>query len=375
MTLSDFIEANLSGLIDDWTKYARELSAENIHLTDTQLRNSAREMLLSVAADMRETQTGAEQKAKSLGQRPRSGTGFDRVAQRHADDRLEHGFGINAIVAEYRALRASVLRRWELAAELDAGAFQEMVRFNEAIDQMVAGSVQQYSQRTERIRDLFAGVLAHDMRSPAAAILNGTELLLLDEHLSNVSVRAVANLQRSSMRLKQMIDDLFMFTRARLGDALPIELTQQNMGRICEGAADEVRAACPDAQIDVHLEGELAGVWDGARMNQLLVNLLTNAVRHGSGPVTVKGAGGEENVTLAVCNAGSPIPPNALPTLFDPLTRAGPSPGQRRAASGMGLGLYICRCIARAHGGTIDAESDERGTIFTVQVPRSPSAQ
>ncbi|MEZ2354770.1 sensor histidine kinase [Caballeronia sp. RCC_10] len=196
-----------------------------------------------------------------------------------------------------------------------------------------------------------------------------------DEHLSARSVKAGASVQRSAMRLKQLIDDLFTFTRTRLGDALPVELTQQNMRRICEAAVDEVCAAFPDARIEFQGSGELAGVWDGARMSQLLVNLLTNAVQHGAGTVTVTAAGDGEQITLAVANGGAPIPVDALPTLFDPLTRAGPSPEHRRASRGMGLGLYICKCIAQAHDGTVGVASDEKGTVLTARIPRFPHPQ
>lgn len=145
---------------------------------------------------------------------------FDAISVAHADDRLAHGFAINDLIAEYRALRASVLRRWEkLDMQIDGEAFQEMIRFNEAVDQAVAESVRRYSLRTERIRDLFAGVLAHDLRSPLGAILNSTEVLLRDEHLSPLSLRATANAQHAAIRMKAMIDDLLVFTRTRLSNA------------------------------------------------------------------------------------------------------------------------------------------------------------
>jgi signal transduction histidine kinase len=373
MTLSYFIEANLDGLIDEWTEYARTIHPTEACLSEKQLRNSARELLLGIAHDMREAQTPVEQHAKSLGKQPDRSSAFDEVAHRHADDRLAHGFEINALVAEYRALRASVLRRWQSTAELDDTAFQEMVRFNEAIDQMLAESVRQYAQRTERIRDLFAAVLAHDLRSPLGAILNSAHVLLEDEKLSTRSIRAAANAQRSAMRMKQLIDDLFIFTRTRLGDVLPVEPTPLDMGRICQGAVDEVRASSPHAQIEMRLTGDLTGVWDGGRVGQLLVNLLSNAVQHGQGGITVVLAGDGSTITITVCNEGPEIPADALPTLFDPLTRASPPLQQRRTPPGMGLGLYICRCIAHAHHGTIAVASSENRTVFTVKIPRFPS--
>jgi signal transduction histidine kinase len=373
MNLSDFIEANLPGLVDDWTEYARKVSLADSHLSESQLRNSVRDILIKIAANMREAQTGEQQKAKSRGDETNSGDGFDTIAHEHAQDRLAHGYGINDVVAEYRALRASVLQRWLHTPQADAGAFQEMIRFNEAIDQMLTESVREYSQRTERIRDLFAGVLAHDLRSPLGAILNSAEVLLHDNGLSSLSVRALANAQRGAVRMKRMIDDLFIFTRTRLGDTLPVDFTPQDIGRICNDAADEVRAAYPDAPIEVRVAGELAGTWDGARIGQLLVNLLVNGVQHGSGEICVNALGRDDQITVVVSSGGVPIPARALPTLFDPLTRVSSSPRRNGAASGMGLGLYICRCIARAHNGTIEVESSDGRTTFTMQIPRFPS--
>jgi len=372
MSLANFIEADLSGLIDDWTGYALALSQEGSQLSETQLRDSAAEILSAIAADMRDTQSPARQQSKSRGEQQERETSFDRVAQQHAEARLSHGFGINDVVAEFRALRATVLRRWQKTSPDGAIAFQEMIRFNEAIDQVLAESVRHYAYRTARIRDLFAGVLAHDLRSPLGAILNSSEVLLHDESLSSASVRAVAFVQRGAMRMKQMIDDLLIFTRTRLGDAMPISFTSQDMGRICADAADEVRASYPNAHIDLRLGGTLQGRWDASRLGQLMVNLLTNAVRYGSGPIVVEAKGQDEQVTVIVSNAGDPIPEAALPTLFDPLTRA-ISPNHSGTAAGVGLGLYICRCIALAHQGRISVESTERGTRFIVHMPRSPA--
>jgi signal transduction histidine kinase len=138
--------------------------------------------------------------------------------------------------------------------------------------------------------------------------------------------------------------------------------------------------------------GELTGEWDAARLRQVVSNLLGNALQHGAGtgPVELSvsaeerngasGADGAEGgeragIRLVVRNDGPPIPRDALPTIFDPLVR-GPSPAsaelqkQRRPGS-IGLGLYIAREVAAAHGGTIEvASSAESGTAFTVRLPR-----
>lgn len=156
MTLSDFIEDNLEGLIEDWTAYARSITPAESDLSDAQLRDSARQLLIGIACDMRVSQAPEQQQAKSHGDYREPDSAFNLVGRGHAEDRRAQGFGINALVAEYRALRASVLRRWQQDGQLDPSAFQEMIRFNEAVDQVVAESVRQFSQTTERIRDLFA---------------------------------------------------------------------------------------------------------------------------------------------------------------------------------------------------------------------------
>ncbi|MDR5784556.1 sensor histidine kinase [Caballeronia sp. LZ065] len=372
MNLADFIEGDLPGLIDDWTSYALALSQPDSMLSETQLRDSAAEILAAIAVDMREGQSAAQQRTKSRGDKDTAESGFDHVARCHAEDRLSHGFDINDVIAEFRALRATVLRRWQKTSPAGAAAFQEMIRFNEAIDQVLAESVRHYARRTEGIRDLFAGVLAHDLRSPLGAILNAGEVLLRDDALSPSSVRAVAFVQRGAMRMRKMIDDLLIFTRSRLGDAMPVSFTPQDMGRICSEAVDEVRASFPDAHIDLQVAGDLRGRWDGGRLGQLVVNLVTNAVRYGSGPVVVDAASHDGRMTLVVSNEGNPIPEQALPTLFDPLTRAG-IPNRSGTAAGMGLGLYICRCIVNAHQGTIGVESTGHTTRFTVCLPCTPS--
>ncbi|WP_268760647.1 sensor histidine kinase [Caballeronia cordobensis] len=97
---------------------------------------------------------------------------------------------------------------------------------------------------------------------------------------------------------------------------------------------------------------------------------MTNAVQHGSGAFCAKADANDEQITLTVSNGGQPIPAAALSTIFDPLTRAIPSSNSARASSGIGLGLFICRCIAHAHHGTIGVESNESETVFTVKIPR-----
>lgn len=371
MDLADFIDEHREALILMWAEYALAISQEESRLSEGQLRNSAGDILFAIAADMRTSQSSTEQTAKSRGEESAPKSQFNCIARIHAQDRLSHGFGINDVVAEFRALRATVLRLWETTSPGGAAAFQQMIRFNEAIDQVLAESVRHYADHTERGRDLFTGVLAHDLRSPLGAIVNAAEALHYDDDLSPVSVRSVAFVQRSAKRMKQMIDDLLVFARTRLGDTLPVNVAQHDIGRVCSDAVEEVRALYPHALIEMHCVGDLTGKWDAGRISQLIVNLLTNAVRYGTGRIVVDATGHHDHITVSVYNEGNPIPQEALPTLFDPLIR-GHLSNESGGSTGIGLGLYICRCIANAHQGTITVASAEQGTTFAVRMPRSP---
>lgn len=168
MTLADFIEANITDLVREWSDYAKSLSMQAHPLSEPQLRDAGAAILSAIAANMRVPQSAAQQQAKSHGSRDPS-SAFNVTAGGHADIRVLQGFDINDLVAEFRALRAAVLRRWaQVAPDASDLALEEMTRFNEAIDQALAESVRAYARRIEHGRDLFMAVLAHDLRSPSA---------------------------------------------------------------------------------------------------------------------------------------------------------------------------------------------------------------
>ncbi|MCA8291983.1 sensor histidine kinase [Burkholderia vietnamiensis] len=370
MDLSEYISEHREALVQAWASYALTISRDDTRLSQKQLRNSAEDILAAIAADMRIPQSPAEQTAKSRGEGLGPESQFNRVARIHAEDRLSHGFSINDVVAEFRALRATVLRYWETTSPSGAAAFQQMIRFNEAIDQVLAESVRHYAQHTERGRDLFTAVLAHDLRSPLGAIFNASQTLHYDAALSPASLRSASSMQRSAMRMRQMIDDLLVFMRTRLGDTLPVNLAQHDISRIAGDAVDEVSASYPNAHIELRCADGLTTNCDAGRICQLIVNLLTNAARYGLGRIAVEAIGDDDQISIAISNEGNPIPEDAFPTLFDPLIR-GTISHENDASTGMGLGLYICRCIANAHQGTIKVASGEHGTTFTVRIPCS----
>ena len=137
----------------------------------------------------------------------------------------------------------------------------------------------------------------------------------------------------------------------------------------CRAIVSETESARPRARIDTTSIGDTQGTWDQARVEQLLSNLVANAVDHGDGTVAVRISGEDSNrVILSVHNQGPPIPPERLPDVFDPFRRG------EDGGDGLGLGLFIVREIVRAHEGTVEVASTAQGTTFTVSLPREAPA-
>ena len=375
MTLADFIGANMDVLLADWVDQARRLGAASA-IAGVERQDSARRLLTCIAQNMRAPQRDADRSANSYGELPANAAAITRVARTHADARFEQNFSLDAVIAEYRALRASVVRHW-LATGTGGGTemLTELVRFDEAIDQALAESVSRYSSEVERTRDLFVGILAHDLRTPLGAIAMSAQYLLQADKLPAQALRVSATVQRSGARMQRIIEDLVDFTRTRLGGLLPVNIAPANIGNICRQAIAEIEALHPNEKVRWLSDGDLSGNWDSVRLGQLLTNLLQNAIDHGrvGRLITVTTHGAGNAVLLSVFNEGDPIPLTARQAIFDPLTRTPPGAEPRRAGAGLGLGLFIARQIALAHGGTLEVKSDDDGTTFTATLPRGDS--
>jgi PAS domain S-box-containing protein len=226
-------------------------------------------------------------------------------------------------------------------------------------------------EETIRYNELFAGVLAHDLRSPLGAILTAAQVVLMrQEGQGDRNNKPVSRIISSGQRMTRMIDQLLDVTRARSGGGIPVEPSETNLADLCAQASGELELANPHWTLTREIAGNLDGRWDPDRLLQIVSNLLSNAGQHGQpeGVVTVKLDGRDpEAVTLDVHNGGS-IPSSIMPSLFDPFrgTRA-----RRDSTRGLGLGLFIVKEITEAHGGTVHVSSSpEEGTRFVVRLPR-----
>jgi signal transduction histidine kinase len=335
------------------------------------LRDHAQQILEAVAKDLPTSQTREAQAEKSMGRAPGLIGAPETAAQTHALLRARGGFDIKQLAAEYRALRASVLRLWMDECQPKAPDLDDIIRFNEAIDQAIAESVGFFSAHVEQARNLLLGMLGHDMRSPLQTIQMTASYLAALNAGEKVS-EAASRLIRSGARMHALLDDMLDFNRTNLGLGITIAPTPVDLASLLADELNQLRAAHPDRQIDIEVVGNAQGVWDGRRLQQLLGNLVLNAIKYGApdAPVRVLLAGEEAELSLEVRNSGPAIEPVALKQIFEPLKRGPNCGGGHDADSSLGLGLYIAREIAKAHGGEIEVRSDETETVFTVHLPR-----
>ena len=372
MRLAEFISSDIEGILTDWEAFAAAQLPGAASMKPLELRDHAQQILEAVAKDIAQPQTPDEQAEKSKGRAVRRTNAAETAAQTHAVLRARSGFDIEQMTAEYRALRASVLSRWVNACEPARTDLRDMIRFNEAIDQAIAESVASFNTQVEQGRNFFLGMLGHDMRSPLSAILLSAGFLAklnAGELVSDVAKRII----NSGTRMQALLNDLVDFNRTKLGLGISITPTALDLREVFEPALQQLRTAHPARQIQFTSNGDLRGRWDGNRLQQLLDNLVGNAIKYGvvDAPVRVSLAGDSEDVVLAVSNRGPVIETTLQSQIFDPLMRGPPPSDPTQDSDGsLGLGLFISREIAIAHGGDIEVDSDEVETVFTVRLPR-----
>ena len=248
-----------------------------------------------------------------------------------------------------------------------------MIRFNEAIDEVVAQSVETFSERTSRTQDTFLAILGHDLRNPLSVMAIAGHYLIKSNVGSEATQQTGSRIVKTTASMTSMVKDLLEYGRVQLGGELLIKRHLINMGRICQETIEEVKVTHPEREFILESSGELVGPFDGNRLMQVFSNLLNNAVQYGSPskPIKVKVKGEAEFIMVDVCNEGPVIPSKSLEAIFNPLVQLSVSGEQKRSfSSSAGLGLFIAREMTVAHGGKISAISSKKtGTIFTVCLP------
>ena len=215
------------------------------------------------------------------------------------------------------------------------------------------------------LREMFIGILGHDLRNPLNSIVLAAALLLRRGRLDDEDAETAARIISSSHRITRMITQTLDLTRARLGGGLPIEVKTTDLREVCRNVVDEF-----DAPIQLAVEGDVIGTWDADRLTEVLSNIVGNAIEYAApeAVVAVKAHADGADVVVEISNQGAPIPADILPFIFEPFRRA-----ERHAKStsgNLGLGLYIAHQIAISHGGTLAAHSADGTTTFTLRLPR-----
>jgi signal transduction histidine kinase len=370
MRLADFILHDMEPILARWEAFATtRLHAKG--MTSLALRDHAKEILQAIARDMRTEQTRGEQSEKSMGRAPTDPFAPETAAQTHATLRADSAFDIEELASEYRALRASVMRLWADHCGDTPLHVDDIIRFNEAIDQALAESIEFFDAQVERSRNLLLGMLGHDMRGPLQAILMTASSLGALQAGDAVSV-ASQRLIRSGERMRSLLDDLVDFNRSNFGLGIAIRPAPAELAKVFGDEVEVQRAAYPGRLIVLAVSGPTDGRWDAPRLQQLLGNLVQNAAKYGSptSAIRVVVAGDADSVRLDVANDGPEIAVANLDVLFGPLRR-GPDAHTRPVDGSLGLGLFIAREIARAHGGEIGATSADGETVFSVRLPRA----
>ena len=368
--LARFIRENTEQILAEWETFARTLPP-GASLNVEAVRDHAREMLDGIARELETPRTPQKLAADAEDQsnaRPDDST----AAHGHGAGRAKSGFSIAEIVAEFRALRVSVISLWiSRQRELNTIDLLDMSRFNEAIDQVIAESVTRYSRDLERAKDRFIAIMSHDLRSPLNAITMSASFLLEEGDLREPFRGMAARIDASAKTMNNLVIDLLDFARIRFGVGIPIEAGPMDLRAVINEVVAEVTASHPESDVRVEVSGDLRGEWDSSRLAQALTNLVTNAVEHGSSKslVQVAAHGTVNEIVISVHNDGLVIPGEQLGRLFDAMA---PTPDDEvRGKHHLGLGLYIVHSIIAAHGGSIhvDSSSDE-GTTFTLHLPR-----
>jgi signal transduction histidine kinase len=291
---------------------------------------------------------------------------FARLDDLHA--RLRE---ISLLQQRAQALEHEINHRKELESALRE-ALKQRSRVEEELRLYVVREREARAQAeaSDAFKEEFIGVLGHDLRNPLATILATARLMARRGELSAESDKRLRRMVLSGERMQRMIEQILDMTRVRHGTGIVVTRREQDLHPLVSRIVDETRAAHPGRTIDLRAQACTAFV-DGDRLEQVVSNLLANAVKHGDPdePIEVAVVARDGVVSLSVHNHGAPIDPAFMPLLFNPFQRERP----QRHSDGLGLGLYISERIVDAHGGKIEVESTEKtGTRFEVILPQRP---
>ena len=371
MKLVNFIKKNKEDITNEWVEFAEENIGCVKELNSEEVRDHILQMLNRIVESMETSENNEEQEKKSKGNK-KTDSGENRAANQHGEQRADVGFDLMELSSEFRALRASVLRLWEAdnKAKKKNNDFQEMIRFNEAIDELWMISLKQFDHKVDESKNWFMGTLGHDLRNPLAAIAGVHSILKLSKTLTEKERSLLGYSESSVKRMKELIDNLLELTRLRLGNGMPINKTPLDLLQQTEKIVQELKLSNPKDEIIIESSGPVKGEWDAMRLDQLMTNLITNALRYkkpGS-PVTINISKKGKEAIFKVHNTGEPISKSIKDMIKTGLVTK--TAGDPTNKDSYGLGLYIVKAIVDGHKGDLKVTSTEKsGTTFKITLP------
>jgi signal transduction histidine kinase len=301
------------------------------------------------------------------------------AAEAHAQARFDQGLGPTAVVTEFRILRQEIGRAMHahLPADTPAGdVVAGITLVGDALDGAATIGLASLSDRIETVRESFLATTLHDVRQPIT--LTEGSLLLADRWLTEPDIdsariaEAVHDALLATTELVAMIDTLSDASRVAMG-ALDPDLEPVSLEHVVR---DVVGTLGPQGRARVRVEiehgGRLIGMWDPTLLRRLVANLLGNALKYSPTDESVEisvGQGDGQTARLVVHDRGIGMAEVDLDRVFERFART--DRARQSGAAGLGLGLYACRGIVTAHGGTIVVQSDgqDLGTTVTVTLP------
>jgi PAS domain S-box-containing protein len=290
---------------------------------------------------------------------------------------LDHFHRREPFEMEYRLRRHDGVYRWIFDRGVpfhDAEGFAGFIGSCVDVDERRQAEMAQQQHNQEQLalaRDFEKWILtivSHDIRDPLGTILFAARRLQDIAESTGGTKKHAEIIERGVGRIQHIVGDLLDLAREREGAGIPIEPVATDLRALCRQIIDELESIAPDRQITFDCDTDSTGAWDEHRVLQAISNLASNAVQHGTpgSPVRVRLTGDQDHVAVEVHNRGA-IPSDILPSIFEPF-RSGRACTSRGA--GLGLGLFIAKAIARAHGGGLEVESSDGATMFRLVLPR-----
>jgi signal transduction histidine kinase len=308
---------------------------------------------------------------------PSDDPAIEAAATAHAQVRFEQGLGPIAVVTEFRILRLEISRALIRLLDDEVPAtdvVSSMTLVGDALDGAASVGLAALSGRIEHLREAFLATTLHDVRQPIT-LVNGS-LHLANRWLAGPEpdpgrVReSVDDALSATTELMAMIDTMSDASRVAMGELDPDpepasleEIVRSSLAAFGESARERVTVQAPEGR-------HLIGLWDAQLLHRVVANLVGNALKYSGGPVLVRVEGGPGAVArLTVLDQGLGMTEAELGAVFERFSRA--DRVRSEGIPGLGLGLYACRGIITAHGGTIQLHSDGqgKGTTVVVELP------